>query len=219
MEQMELAEPKTNLPKVMAEIEKIKAKVGDLAIEMSANPVKTEEDFSLAVIQGKQANDAVKEFERKRDEVIKPAKNFVDKVKDTVKAITTPITAARDALRERCEAFNRKKREAQEKETAKLRLKQIELEKKALEADTAKEQNAILDKAAKVEAKVETVMAEKPKASTKHRDFEIVDAALIPREYLIPDEKALRKAGGTINDPLPTIPGVRFFDAESVRFS
>lgn len=216
--QLELVEPKTNLPKVLGEIEKIKTEVGDLAIRMSANQVETQEEYDRAVALGKQANEAIKKFEKKRDEVLSPAKSFVEKVRDVVKAIVTPIETAQSNLRDRCAGYIRKERERQAKELAKLQAKKNALEEKAISSDTVVTQNNLLNKAAKVEAKIETVAAAKPKNSTRQRKFEIVDPNLIPREYLIPDEKAIRKAAGPVDSPLPSIPGIRFYDDEKVSF-
>jgi hypothetical protein len=46
-------------------------------------------------------------------------------------------------------------------------------------------------------------------------DFEIIDPAAVPRDYLAVDEKAVRKA---VKDGLREIPGVRVFEKTSTRY-
>jgi hypothetical protein len=219
MSDNQLVKPKTNLPKALSEIEALKSGLGDLIVRINANLVKSEEEYNLAIQQGKESDDAIKKIKRTGDEKIAPAKSFVDKVKDAVKAIVVSIEGPQDGLRERCAAYQRKVREAQAKEIARLESQKQKTEAKALEADTAKQQVALLNKSEKIEAKIETVAAEKPKAATRRRTFEITDVNLIPRKYLIPDETKIRKAGGGVTDPIRTdIPGVRFYDDEKVSF-
>ena len=128
-------------------------------------------------------------------------------------------------------AYNQEVQRRAREEAERLRLeaeKKAEEERKKLEAQVLKAiDKGQTDKAEALMQKAETIVPivpitpvyEEPKVEglkiKQNWTFEIVDASLIPREYLIPDEKKLLGIAKTMKGDAK-VPGVRFYDAGSV---
>jgi len=119
------------------------------------------------------------------------------------------ITAIRRAEDQRRQIEEKALREAQEAEMrAKAAKNEEDREKARAEADV------ILDKAIEEEAKLipKLIIPEVPKTQglslRDNWDFEIIDEALIPREYLVPDETKIRRVVKAMKDKT-NIAGIR----------
>jgi len=119
------------------------------------------------------------------------------------------ITAIRRAEDQRRQIEEKALREAQEAEMRARAAKNEEDRERA-----RAEVDAILDKAIEEETKLvpSFIIPEAPKSEGLSMrdcwDFEITDEALIPREYLVPDESKLRRVVKAMKDKT-NIPGIR----------
>jgi hypothetical protein len=213
----ELAAPKTDLKSAMAQIEEIKKGVGDLAIRMSATAIKTQDDYDQAAMLLKEGTLAVKKLKLKRDELVRAPKAYVDAVNDAVKAIVGAIENAASGVKDRGNEFIRKDNARKQAEIAKQAAIREKASEAAVTADTAKDQQKNLQTAAKADARIQTVQAAKVGNAGRRRVFRIVDEALVPREFLVVNESAIRKIQGGVDTPFPTIPGVVFEDVQEMR--
>lgn len=114
------------------------------------------------------------------------------------------------------------RRQQQEREIrdqqAKLQQQQLEEQAKTLEqAGDKQAAEAVREYAEAAPAPIVVLPKEVPKGGTairKHWKFRIIDEALIPRQYLIPDEKAIGAHGRSLEDKA-SIAGVEFYSTES----
>ncbi len=214
-----LAVVDVDLKKSLKVIDQIKHKVGDLAIRIAANLVKTKEDYDKAIVLGKEANDAIKDVKNAVEKETREADAFSKKVKANGKAVITSIEEPQDGLRGRCAVFLAKEIEKRNKELAKIAEQQKRVEEAALSAPTTVQQEKLLAKADKLDDKIVAIETNVPDSQVMERRFKITDESLVPRQYLVIDEKALRTAGGGVKEPIRTdIPGVEFYDAPKVAF-
>jgi hypothetical protein len=204
--------------KDLAQIEEIKKGVGDLAIRMSAIKIKTQDDYNQAVEIGKEGAKSVKALTLAVSLAKDPYQKKVDKIKAAGKAIIDAIETASDDLRDRCRKFIRDEDAKKQKEIADLAEKRRKAEQEIAEANTEKEQEKAVAKVEKIETKIETKVAEKVENSTTYRKVEVVDANLVPREYMSVDMTKLNAIRGKVGTPYPEVPGVKFFDEKSVKF-
>jgi hypothetical protein len=138
----------------------------------------------------------------------------------------TPYEKASEIIRGKITVYLMEEaRKRAEAETARLRAEadrkriQDEAVAKAVQADQEGkrlEANAILDKAAEAEIKIQTPFLP-PKAKAEGLniratwEFEIREPGLVPREFCSPDPKKIDTyLHGFLNDPTP-LPGIRFF--------
>jgi len=206
------------IDKDLAQIEEIKKGVGDLAIRMSSIKIKTQTDYNQAVEIGKEGAKSVKALKMAVDLAKDPYQKKVDKIKAAGKAIIDAIETASDDLRERCRKFIRDEEAKKQKEIAELAEKQRKEQEKLEQSDTVKEQVKVAAKVDQIQTKIEIKTAEKVENSTTYRKAEVVDANLVPREYMTVDMTKLNAVKGKVGTPYPEVPGVRFFDEKSVKF-
>lgn len=208
-----------NLKNSLSVIDQIKKKVGHLAISIAANLVKNKEQYDAAVALGIETNQAIKDIKNAAEKETREADAFVKKVKANAKAVVTSLEDPLDGLRERCAEWLKKDNEARAKQVAKLEEKKSKVDEKLVTADTVGDQNKLATQADCLNDKIESVKTDVPQGMVMERRFKIVDASLIPREYLVVDEKALRTAGGGVAQPIRTdIPGIEYYDAPKVAF-
>lgn len=206
-----------DVDKAMAEIEEIKKGVGDLAIRLSANPCKTQEQYDQGIIQIKESNLILKKFELAKQQARTPYKLVVDKIDGAVKSICAPIESAIQELKGRGNSFIRSENERKQKELDRLAAEKAKNDQKLETADTRKEQDKAIKKDAQIQERVETVKAHNVGGNARRRTFRVVDESLVPREYLVVDESKIRKNMGKVDQPFPTIPGVVFEDVQEMR--
>ena len=208
-----------DLKKSLSVIDQIKKKVGHLAISMAANLVKTKEDYDAAIVLGKEGNDAIKDIKNAAEKETRETDAFSKKVKANAKAVITSIEEPQDGLRDRCAVYLAKENEKRAKELAKVAEQKNKVEEQALTAPTTESQEKLLAKADKLDDKIEAIETNVPTSMVMERRFKITDESLVPRQYLVIDEKALRTAGGGVKEPIRTdIPGVEYYDAPKVAF-
>ena len=150
-----------------------------------------------------QAKSAIMDFFRKPEEKLKQAETGLKRV-----------------MLSYVEEQERIRREAQarlDEDARKQREKLEEQARKAAEKGKTEKSDILLTKAALVEAPV--VVAQQSKVSGQNIreewDFEIVNAAEIPREYLMPDEVKIRKMVKAFKEDAK-IPGVKIFSRKNL---
>ena len=145
-----------------------------------------------------QAKSAIMDFFRKPEEKLKQAESVLKRAMDGYYQEQERI--AREA-QARLDEEARKQREKLEAQAAKAR-----------ESGKVEKANILETKAALVDAPVvvpqQVQMA--GQSVRKDWDFQIVDASLIPREYLMPDEMKIRKMVKAFKEDAK-IPGVKVF--------
>jgi len=207
-----LAVSDVDLKNVEKEIEAIKTGVGDLTIRMAALVIKTQDDYDRGVILLKEGSQTLKKLDAKQDEKTCVPDSWVKKVKAAFKAIKTPIESGMDGVKEKGKKFLQDEAVRKAKEITKLQAEKAKQEEKAVTADTTTDQAKAVNKAAAIEVKIEQKQEATTGGAMRHRTFRITDANLVPREYLIVDEKKLNSIKGKVGEPFPSVPGVEFFD-------
>lgn len=205
-----------------AEIETIKAGVGETVMRLTALKVETDEDKECANFFGVEAADTVKKVKDYLKDANKPHKDKIEENTKGAKLIYEPIEDALEKLREKVSTYLREAEEKRQAELKRLAKEKEEADKKLADA-RAKAAEAPLAPPTKTEikaaAQVQTltlatkaVVADKPTGSRKIRKFEIIDAKLVPREYCHPSENAIRLGMGKAGETVPVIPGVKIWD-------
>jgi len=180
---------------------------------------------SELIVAGKKLIKAVKEYfepmkkaaDESKRRILETERQELSKIEPIVSELSTKVSRwlAEEEHRRR-EAEEAKRRAEMER----LRL-EAELEAKAREAERIKNESErrlvedrIIDEVARKEAELQPVPDIPAPARAEGvtlRDnwsFEIIDEALIPREYLIPDEVKIRKVVTVLKDKT-NIPGVK----------
>lgn len=204
----------------------------EIAAQAKALEAKRKELIAPALEQQRRIND----FFRVPIEACQEARKRIDRAMGAYEAEQRRIReeaerAAREAARKERERMEReaaaaaeKARQAREREEAKAReleaagrAERAEAMRAQAEAREAQRQADIDAQRAAAAAVPEqpVVHHEAPKAagiSTRtDYDFEIVDSALLPREYLVPDEVAIRRVVRALKDRT-NIPGIRLIE-------
>ena len=201
-----------------------------------------------ASTQATQTRKQVKEYEKlieaKRKQLVAPLNHQVDQINDFVKQIKAPLIAAEAHLQEQLRSWERYL-EQERMEAARLeRAEQVKRQKEAEAKILAERQEAATlamfapenAEALKAKADAEAVRIEfetkkahwdaskeikanKVEGATKRWTHLIVDQSLIPREFLIPDERKIRAyyMDKIKNDENHDVPGVKVFQELSIR--
>lgn len=199
--------------------------------------VKDDDSMNKALLAGKEVKHFAKLIEDKRKELVKPLNDQVDEINAYAKSLKEMPLQAEIHLKYQLASWENKKRAEREAEQKRLdeeaKKRQQELEAKQKEdrermalaaefgyddeadlkrqeiiakADQEREQ-AQLDKDIKSESKA--IESNKVSGARTVWKFEVTDANLVPREFLIVDETKIRKA---MNAGLRELPGVRFYE-------
>lgn len=130
------------------------------------------------------------------------------------------IADEQEKLRKEQEALAQKNNEVSEDEKKlqerELKIKQAELEieaKKKAMADQAELEKQQRDAEAQAKIQQAQLQLNKPKWLTTVTDFEVVDSSIVPRAYLIVDDKKIREA---IKLGATEIPGIRIFTTQRI---
>jgi hypothetical protein len=204
--------------KDLIQIDEIKKGLGDLVSRMGAVKVKTQEDYDLAVSLGKEGATSLKALKSAGEVAMAPYKKGLEKIKSALSGITNAIETASDAMREECRKFIRAEEEKKQKALRELAEKQRLADLAIANANTAKEQDKAVKKAESIQTKIEFKAAEKTDNSARFRKVEVIDESLVPREYLSVDMTKLNAVKGKVGTAFPTIPGVRIYDDQQVKF-
>lgn len=194
--------------------------------------------MNQAVLAGKEAKHYLKMIEEKRKELVAPLNAEVKAINDRAKEISEPILKVenhlkgqltsyervlekeRQAEQERIDAENQKKREEleekarQEKERQELAASfgledgdEVAQKRQELVAKAEQErETAELDRQEKEQSKA--VSSNRVSGARKVWKFDVIDASAVPREFLIVDESAIRRAVG---NGAREIPGVKIY--------
>lgn len=197
-----------------------------------------DEGHKNAIELGSKINKFEKALEAKRKETVEPLNQEVKKINGMFKPVIENVEKLNGTLKSKILVWQKivearrkawveeqRKKEIEEMEARKNEMLEIAVESdNDLALDIAgnieAEQKAIAEKEVNVKTIVKT---EEAKSSIRRTwDFEVVDAGLIPREYLMVDERAIKQAikdrkieieAGTF-----TIKGVKFYEKESISF-
>jgi len=200
--------------------------------------IKDDEALKSAIELGSKINKFEKALEAKRKETVEPLNQEVKKINGMFKPVIENVEKLNGTLKSKILVWQKivearrkawveeqRKKEIEEMEARKNEMLEIAVESdNDLALDIAgnieAEQKAIAEKEVNVKTIVKT---EEAKSSIRRTwDFEVVDAGLIPREYLMVDERAIKQAikdrkieieAGTF-----TIKGVKFYEKESISF-
>lgn len=185
-----------------------------------AKTIKVTDADSAAIAKGKR--DELKAIgdrvEAIRKDMVKPIDEARQKVQDMAKAISGPIDAGKKGIEKelmRWQTEERMKAEAEaeaERQAAEARL-----------AETMTDDNATIEQVEQVAAHVEVASKPvqmsksfKPLKTRENWKFEIIDATLIPREYLTVDTVKLGEAVRRKDAPLRELPGVNIYSEVGV---
>lgn len=181
-----------------------------------------------AVDAGKQIATLRKKFEEKRKELVKPLNDTVDETNAYVKSLVAPLLVTEEHLKGEVKLFQAKIAAEQAAERQRLADLKAEADRKAREAAASLEgpsadpvafaqahlQNVQLQ--AQIDRETKVLDQTKLKGARKVWKFEVLDPAIVPREFLMVDEKAIRAA---IAEGARTIPGVNIFQDTSISFN
>ena len=178
--------------------------------------VETDEANQIAVELGTSAKILTKQIEETRNRAISEPYSFVKSVNGFAKIFTDKLLTIESLMKQKISTYRvfqeQRRREAQlaaDKATEELQKK---LNKQAEKTGTAPVQveMPIIPKQEAV-TRSETGSA----YGSKHWTFKIIDASLVPREYLIISETTVRNA---IKAGLRSIPGIEIFEEDRTSF-
>ncbi len=141
-----------------------------------------------------------KKIEDKRQFFAKPLNEQVKKINTLFKGYMKPLEDAEIILKNKVIKYRQKQKKKQEQEEQRLK-ELVEQEKIEVPVPSFKPQEKT------VRSDMSTMSARKT------WDFEIEDESQIPREYLMVDEKAIRKA---VKSGIRSIPGVKIYEKEGL---
>lgn len=227
------------------EIVEFKATVGGIIEAAEALEIKDQDSYNAAVSLVSRCIAPVKGIEAFFKKHMDPLKASLDGLRADRDAMTATSAKVREIVERKALAWRKAERERQQEAQAKAEEaarkqaeKEREAEAKRLEREAAKVAKqgtpAALLRIDELQAQAqeirETPVAPAPvvavsqipagskaaKAQVRWK-FEITDAAQLPREYLIPDEGAIRKVVGALKQNC-RISGVRVYSEESLSF-
>ncbi len=170
----------------------------------AARIIKTVEDLKPATDDLSIIAKLKKAMEEKRKEYIKPLQDHVKSVNDAFKTLMAPIEAADSVTREKILAFQLKQKLIRE-EQERINALRMEAAKKEMELKGELTESVNLIEVIPEVAK-KTITDMGSTGMKDHWTFEVVDFALLPDEYKMPDAV---KIGKVVRAGLHTIPGVK----------
>lgn len=201
---------------------KADADVNQLTGEASSLEVRANELIILTDADAAEATNilgfiatAKKKLEEKRTFFVKPINDQVKNINNLFKQYNLPLDNADSTLRRKVLAYRqeqtRKKREEDERLRQLAEKEQRRLEKKAEKKGLPAPPPIIIQAS---ESAPKTIQASMGSATTRTTwDFQIVDESLIPREYMVVDEKKIR---AVVKAGIRNIPGVNIYQAETL---
>jgi len=168
------------------------------------------------------------EIETKRKEMTAPLDETKRRIMDFFRQPLERLSGAERLIKGAMVGFTQEQERIRQEEEQRIqalaREEQERLDKLAMEGIAQAQKEGNLEKAAKildsvVQVAVPIVQSEKPKVPgiktiTRWR-YKVIDEALIPREYLIPNEKLLADMAITTKGAIK-IPGVEFYSESTV---
>lgn len=219
----------------LSKLDPLKVQAAMIAKPAMSLKVTDDESQSKATVMLKDIKGCLNAIEDQRTNLVKPLNDWVKQVNSYAKEISTPLASSenhlKDQLKARAVELERiRAEEARKAEEERLR-KEKEIREKAEAEKAANDFDSLLatpEAAAEKEAVREAALERETKAVQQEHQaqskaiasikvsgtrkvwkHEIVDVQLVPAEFLIVDEVAIRKAvlAGARN-----IPGVRIFE-------
>ncbi len=172
-----------------------------------ARNIITVEDLKPATDDLSIIHNVKKAMEEKRKEYIKPLQEHTKAINDAFKTLMEPIETADQITREKILAFNLKQkliREEQERiNNLRIEAARAEMELKGELTESVNQVEVIAEAPKRVSTEMGSI------GQRDHWTFEIVDFALLPDEYKMPDAT---KIGKVVRAGLHTIPGVKIWN-------
>jgi septal ring factor EnvC (AmiA/AmiB activator) len=187
-----------------------------IVAEIDTTQVTSPETEAVAADVGRMAKDTLKELEDARTAAVKPLNDEVRTINAAYKPLTSALEAGIDRLKAKIAAYRAAARAAAEAAAKLAQEQRAALEQKAQEAAAAG-------------LPIPPIITEVPQAAPAKRvegtigtssgretwAFEVEDPAIVPRQYMVVDEKLIRAA---VAVGVRAIPGVRIFQKETVVF-
>lgn len=206
----------------------VKTETFQISRELQTLDVKTAADDKQAVTLGLANKSAIKRIEAFRLAIVKPLNDHVKNINGVFEKIMVPFENNDRVIKQKRDVYLREQERLRAEEQRRID-EQYRKEQAALDEARRKEQEKLNKKAEKkgVEAPnlpPATVLPPPPKVEVKQTvqtdigrstvrkimKFEVIDPNLVPREYLMPDEK---KIGAAVRAKLATsIPGVKIWE-------
>lgn len=202
--------------------------VNELVEKAEAFTVKSDEEAKQGVSLAMQSRKLYNSIEKTRKEIVRPHLDFQKAVKEYADGFSGALKKMEKSILSKVEGFQKEK----EREAARLHaimVKKEEEERRKLEEERRKIEED--NKKTEVKIPVPTVPTPTPSpyippvqkiavedgTSTTEQvwKFEVEDASIIPREYLIIDERAIKQS---IKAGVRSIPGVKVFSEQVKRY-
>lgn len=211
----------------------VKTETMQISRELQALEVSCPEEDKKAVELGLANKNAIRKIEAFRKALVTPLNDAVDNLNAVFKKISAPFIANDLTIKAKRDVYIDAQEKAAKAEQARLDAQRAK-EQALLDAQAAKDQAKLDKKAAKTGAEApviaptilppaQKVQVEKTVQTDlghstirKIPKFEIMDEFMIPREYMMPDEK---KIGALVRArAIKSIPGVRIYEVNSQSF-
>ncbi len=191
-----------------------KQQIDALAIACKNIIIYDDETLERGKTLAKEARKIEQFIEEKRKEVTKPLLDRKKQIDDFAKQLTNELNNAVKPLRSQIQKYEEEKERRRLEELRRIeeerRRQEEELRVAQAKGDTA--QIAKIQEISELEAK-EAELSEKSSSLRMVWTFEIVNIELVPREYLVLDETAVRRA---IQSGEREIPGLRIYQKPSL---
>lgn len=188
--------------------------VDDMLRELERLHVTDDAAQKRAVEVGARAKRLGKEIDTRKDDFLRPANELVKGIRNFVKPFTDKLDRIEVTAKQKVKDYLTIKEVERRKAELALKQAQEEVQKKIdAEAAAAGVESVKIPTAVVKEEPVVTRTEFGSAHLRKSKDFKIVNPALVPREYLIVDERAIRDA---IKRGVEEIPGVLIFEDTDV---
>jgi hypothetical protein len=203
----DLAPVKARLERYRGEIVRMQREAGELI-------VRDDQTLTTAGEMASQAKKLNKAIEDVRKVLVDAPNNYVKAINNLAKGLQTPLTDAETGLKRKIGTYQaqvelaRREAELKAQEAARKLQAEIDAEAKAKGVEAPKVELPVIPTAPSV---IRT--AEGSASIRKVWKFQVEDAAQVPREYLIVNESAIRRA---VANGVRQIPGVNIFEESTV---
>ncbi len=192
------------------EIQKITTQSGDIVGRATGLIVADDQGVETASLILKDISDTKKSIEDRRTFFVKPLNDQVKKINDLFKSIAAPLLVADERLRFKIKDYRAEQAAILAKEQERLNKLAA---KQQVKADIKAEEHGVepVTVVAKQVAPQASMIGNM--VSKKVWKFKVIDAAIVPRDYLIVDETLIRKA---VQSGLRDIQGVEIYQEEAI---
>lgn len=180
--------------------------------------VKTTEDVRHATEDLSLISTIRKRLEEKRREFVQPLDEHRKAIQEKFKTITGPVDEADKLLRDKILAFNTEQRRLQEEAE---RARQLIEEAKAIQQGLTEQTGEVFEEPPEIVAPAATPVQRAytgtgSMTTRRNRKWEVVDLVQVPHEYLMVDAA---KVGKVVRAGIPSIPGIRIWEEESLAIT